>query len=153
MPAASAKKWLIQDAVIEINTGTEAVPVWTEVEGINNVTLDPSVSDTDLTDFNSGGFTERVPVRRDWAMAVSGFHMEDPADGARATGQAAVQAENSKLGTDAIKSYQMTVPSGAGFKGPGYVNVTGPSGGTDDGAAWGFTITSAGELTPVAPAP
>ena len=149
MPAANAKKWLIQDSSVLINTGTVAVPVWTEVEGINNVTLDPSVSDTDLTDFNSGGFTERYPVRRDATVNVTGYHMEDIADGARPVGQAAVEAVRSLLGSAAIKQFRVLAPSAKGFMVPGYVNVTGPSGGVDDGASWGFVVTSAGQMVPV----
>lgn len=53
------------DAKIYRNTGTVAVPVWDELEGVKDVTLNLTMQEADVTTRSTGGWMQREPTLAD----------------------------------------------------------------------------------------
>jgi hypothetical protein len=151
MPAADATKVLARDWTFSLNTGTIALPVWAEIEGINTVSFDPSKNDADTTDYGDAGLQSHLPASRGMGMSLEGFYMVDEADGARALGQAAVKAAGALIGPSGLKQWRVLDPSGEGYTYLGSVLATEGGGGVDDPAAVSYAITRSGGETPFTP--
>lgn len=113
MAAPVITKVLSRDFEIAINTGTDAVPVWSKIMGLANdgITITPSVGDADFSDANDGGWEKTLPISRGWAVGLKGDRMEDPTDGTRDVGQAAVEAAMGEMGPDALRKYKLSSPA------------------------------------------
>lgn len=133
-------KVLIREWTISVNTGSEAVPVWTEIGGIDNVAPSSNKNNADTGDFSSGGWDRHLPASRSRGFTASGHYMEDVANGDRDPGQEAVEVASNLIGTSAMKGFQFESPGGNGFTVRGSVDVTPPGGGKNDPASWGFSL-------------
>jgi TP901-1 family phage major tail protein len=58
--------------LIKVNTGTEAVPVWTSVGGQKSATLQLTAEEIDATDKLSEDWYESLPSFRKWSLSGSG---------------------------------------------------------------------------------
>lgn len=96
----------------EINTGTDALPVWTPVGGLNSLTFDSEKTDTDDTDFDSDGWAEHKVAQRASSISLEGFYKEDPDTGDRDAGQEALLALAEAVGYDSLKPFRVTTPGG-----------------------------------------
>jgi len=67
------------DVYVEVNTGTEAMPVWTKVGGQKEATTTFSLAEIDVTDKDSAGFEENLAGNRVVEIEFDAFLIEDNA--------------------------------------------------------------------------
>lgn len=67
------------DVYVKVNTGTEAVPVWTKVGGQKGATITASLSDIDVTDKDNDGWADNLAGLRTFEIEFDGFLIEDDA--------------------------------------------------------------------------
>lgn len=140
-------KFLARDLSIDINTGTEAAPVWTPIKGINSLTHSPSSSDAETTDFDSNGRSEHMKAERGDSWTLSGFALEDVATGARDPGQLAVETLGRAVGLASLDQFRLTSPGGNTATFSASAEVTTAGGGNNDPASWQAVIRSSGPIT------
>ena len=124
---------------LSIQTGTELAPVWTEVGGINSITVTPSRRDADTTTFANAGWDQATVVGRGSTVAASGFAIYDAA-GVKDPGQVACEALADEIGSAARGTFRVSLPGGKAFEFTGDVNVTPFGGGVSDVARWEMEI-------------
>lgn len=124
---------------LSIQTGTELAPAWTEVGGINSITVTPSRRDADTTTFANAGWDQATVVGRGATVAASGFALYDAA-GVKDPGQVACEALADEIGAAARGTFRVTLPGGKAFEFSGDVNVTPFGGGVSDVARWEMEI-------------
>jgi hypothetical protein len=105
-------KILARNLLAELNTGTDVAPVWVPIGGLNSLTFDTDVSETDDTDFDSDGWAEHKIAQRGRSISLAGFYKEDPATGAQDAGQEALIALSEAVGYDSLKPFRITTPGG-----------------------------------------
>jgi hypothetical protein len=96
----------------EINTGTDALPVWTPIGGLTSLTFDSDKTDADTTDFDSDGWAEHMVLQRSRSISLEGFYKEDTATGAQDPGQEALITLSEAIGVDSLKPFRVTTPGG-----------------------------------------
>lgn len=134
-----------------INTGTDAVPVWTPIGGLTSLTFDSDKTDVDDTDFDSDGWAEHKVVQRARSIAAEGFYKEDPATGARDAGQEALLALADAIGYDSLKPFRVTTPGGNVTTYQVSAKVNAPGGGglnANSGMAIELTVSGKPVYTP-----
>ena len=67
------------DVYVEVNTGTEASPVWTKVGGQRGATLTLNVDTAEITDKDSQGWREYLPTLKSWTLEFENFYIDDDA--------------------------------------------------------------------------
>ena len=138
-------KVLAREWVFEIESATP--DTWIEIGGINSMAPDRSKDDADVTDFNSGGWSEHLPAQRGLSVTLDGFYLEDDA-GARDLGQARVEEVAQIVGHAGLVGFRMTSPASAGnrrISGEASFNYGGPGGNNNDGASWSAEATFSGQ--------
>lgn len=141
--AGTPDKVILRDFQMAINTGTDAVPVWTKIMGLDEdgISFSPSNRTVSFMDANDGGWAKDLPLGRGAQYTLKGARMEASDDGTRDPGQAAVEALMYAVGLDALGQFQVTSPAAATpetlvFK--AWVEAT-PMGGSDK-ATWGAVL-------------
>lgn len=137
---------LAREFVISVNTGTEAVPTWTRINGLKEWTAESDANNADTTDFESAGVDEHQVSRRSHTMTLTGQRETgDP-------GQDAVQALAFNIGISSIKQFRIVAPGGAAgsiktFKASAKVPWAGSGGGgMDDPAGWVASLSITGSI-------
>lgn len=149
MPSAAARKFLARDLLIEINTGSIAVPTWTPINGLTSLTHAPSTERADAGGFDTGGRKAHIVAERGDTWTLEGHTKIDLTDGAKDAGQAAVEASAREIGPAAEEQYRLTQP-GTGsdvYTFMGTAEVTLAGGGHNDVASWGAVIEVTGAVT------
>lgn len=72
MPAIGGVTFLL-----EVNTGTDAVPVYTAAAGGRNATLNLSVDEIDITSKDSNNWHEGLPSIRSWSIDFDELFVEN----------------------------------------------------------------------------
>lgn len=142
-------KVLARDWVAEINTGTEASPVWTKINGIDTLTFGGDKEDADDTDFNSQGWNEHMVVERSKSLTLEGKYLEDPDTGDRDPGQEAVEDLGEKIGYDSLGQFRLTSPGGKIRIFKASVNIGDIGGGHNDKTSWSAELTISGPITKI----
>ena len=122
-------KILARHLLVELNTGTDAVPVYTKVGGLETLEFAAEKTDVDDTDFDSDGEAEHKVVQRARKITLDGFYLEDPTTGDRDPGQEALIALGDAIGYDSTKGLRMTTPGGNTTTYKVSAKVDGPGGG------------------------
>lgn len=136
----------------EINAGTEAVPDWLPIGGVNTWSPSPTDNTADVTDFDSedadgNAVTEHLPIRRGFAWTLGGLTEMDETTGERDPGQAAVEAMARKTGYGGLAQFrQVHKTTGAAKTCLASFGGIGGGGGNDDPNAWGVTVTASGAI-------
>jgi len=143
-------KVLSRDFDIEVNTGTDQAPQWTQIAGLDEdgIAYAETTREVDFMDADDGGFAKPVPFGRGYTITLKGSRIEDADDGTRDPGQAAVEAVMDEMGPDALLGYRISSPAASGaetltFK--AWASAT-PFGGSDK-ATWGAVLKVYGEIT------
>ena len=142
----AATKFLARDLTIEVQTNPVG-PVFTPIGGLNSLTHSPSTERADTTDFDSGGRPEHIVAQRGESWTLSGYAMEDVADGTRDAGQAAVETLGNATGTAAVGVFRLTSPGGNTREFNASVEVGLAGGGHNEAAAWTATLEVIGAPT------
>lgn len=142
--AGTPDKVLLRDFTIAINTGTDALPVWTPILGLDEDGISESRSDrtTDFMDADSGGAAHPRVIGRGYTYALKGARLEAVADGTRDPGQAAVEVLQDAIGTANLAQFKIESPASATpesitFKAAVSAAGLGDSSGK---ASWGATL-------------
>lgn len=143
-------KVLARNWKIEVDTSGTATPTWTKVGGVNTFTLSNDKTDTDTTDFDSGGFDEHMVAGRSNAISFEGFFLED-ATGVRDAGQAYIETKAEAVGPGAMAKLRITSPGGKAKQYNGSFSVGDVGGGNNDSTSWGANFTVSGKPTAVTP--
>lgn len=139
----------------EINTGTDALPVWVAIGGLNTLGFSTSKTDTDDTDFDSDGEAEHKVAARARSITFDGFYKEDPTTGDRDAGQEALITLADAIGYDSLKPFRITTPGGNTVEYSVSARVDGPvgaGGGLNDNSKFSgeLTVSGAPVFTPAA---
>lgn len=140
-------KTLARDWDFHLNTGTEALPTWTPINGINSHSWSVSKNDADTTTYDDEGWLSHLTASRGRSVTLSGIHMEDPANGARDPGQAAVETLAEQIGPNSLKQFRVTSPGAKTITGRASAQVTQGGGGNDDPSGWEAVMTFSGKPT------
>lgn len=115
---------------LEVNTGSTATPVWTQVRGLNN--LVPTIANTrqDATDYDNEGWGADAVTLRKWQVTASAFRKlyTDAYD----AGQEKLRTAANDLETVHIRWYDRSTPEGEAYQGFAVVEWT-PAGGGAEG--------------------
>ncbi|SNR33112.1 phage tail tube protein [Blastococcus mobilis] len=131
-----------------LNTGTDAIPVWTPIGGLNSLTFSTEKTDTDDTDFDSDGWAEHKVAQRASSISMEGFYKEDPVTGDRDAGQEALIALADAVGYDSLKSLRVTTPGGNVTTYRVSARVDAPAGGgLNDNSGFNAELTVSGKPT------
>lgn len=143
------EKLLARDvfSTFSINTGTDAVPVWTPINGLTEVTPDASSTTVDDTDYNSQGVNESKVAERSKSFTIKGNYLEDPDTGDQDAGQAAVIAAGDAIGYASNKGYQYETIGGNQFSFKASAEVKFGAGGNNDDGAFEAKLTVSGPVT------
>lgn len=150
------KKRAVRFQRLEVNTGTEAAPVWTPVRGLTSIPLEITPTEEDTSDFDSEGWADSLTTFRAWTLNVEGFEgftgedatpVEDP-------GQEALRTAGLATGSDAYVQVRMyRTDNNKGYEGRGSANWTGKGGTVKGVEPFRCNITGSGTLSPVTVTP
>lgn len=143
-------KVLARDWTIEVSP-TVTAPTFTRVGGVNTFTVSSDKNDTDVTDFDSGGYDEHIVTGRSNEVSFEGFYLEDPDTGTRDPGQAIIDTKTEEIGPDAFGVVRITSPGGKVRQYKASFGVGDIGGGNTDATSWGATATPSGPPLVVSP--
>ena len=139
-----------RDWKVEIET--ETAGTFQKIEGLTTLTFGSEMTERDTTDFDSGGWLERVASSRANTLTLEGYFQEDET-GARPEGQELVDALGEKVGEESLGNFRLTSPSGRAIQFKAIVTPAEVGGGNDDNTSWGAELMVSGKPTPVVPEP
>lgn len=125
--------------LIQINTGTSAVPTWTPVLGVNTITPAPSKKEADTATFETAGWDRSTVVSRGLTITAAGHAMYDAA-GVKDPGQVACEALAHETGPDARGEFRILTPGSKAIRFSGDVSVTSFGGSVSDVASWSLEV-------------
>lgn len=148
-------KILARDMDCFVNTGTTAVPVWTQID-YTQVTANYSVTNADTTTQSDGGWSAHLPALRSATFSMEGRYLVDPATGDRDVAQAFLESAAHLVSHEGLIQFWFvmmgrgTGDAGAdtplaGLKFSGSLNATPFGGGTSDAAAFNCEVTMSGK--------
>lgn len=137
---------------LAINTGTEAVPVWTDITGITGITPGQTSTKTDDTDFDTDGWAAGTVVERGKSLSVA-MNYKEASDGSQDPGQEALLALGEATGPSAKGHFKYVSPGDNGHTFRGTVDVAWPGGEKSANATLTAEITLDGKPTPFVPTP
>lgn len=137
---------------LEVNTGTDAAPVWTPVKALNQkqLTIDGNV--VDVSDYDSEGWDDKLKTFLSWGINISGFEgfTGDAATPVEDPGQEAIRSRGLVTGSDAYATVRLyRTDSKKGFEGRVSVNWSGLGGGVKDASPFNATLEGSGKLTAI----
>lgn len=132
-----------RDWTVEVRTGEEP-DVFIEVGGLTTLNLGQASERTDTTDFDSEGQEEGRVMQRGRTLGLEGFFKEDPDDGARDAGQAAVESLGQEVGESSVGRFRVTSPGGTVKTFDATVELGDQGGGNNDMTSWAATLTRTG---------
>jgi hypothetical protein len=132
---------------IFINDGTEAVPVWVPIKGLNTLAHSPSTTRADSADMDSEGHAEHMVMERGDSWTLTGRKLMDVANGDADPGQALVEELGTKTGLDSHGDFRLLWPDGSADRFFASAEITKPGGGHNDLASWNAALTVSGATT------
>lgn len=143
-------KVLARQFIFHINTGTVAVPVWTEIKGIDNFSPSPNKSDADTTTFDDDGVDTHLPAARGTSFTVSGkISYTDAERTTRDPGQVAALAWADEIGPEGLKQFRIVYPDAdQSFRMfLASANTADGGGGNNDPASFSLEVKRSGAVT------
>lgn len=147
---APIKKRPVRFNRLEVNTGTDAVPVWTLVKGLSKIELPVTAEEVDVSDFDSDGWSDSLTTFRGWSVNVEGFdgftgpndtQIDDP-------GQLALKTKGLLTGPDAYADIRMyRTDNNKGYSGRVSVNWSGIGGDLKGVEPFKCALTGSGALS------
>lgn len=125
------------DFLIYINTGTEALPVWTVVGGQRSATINRASDTIETTAKTSQGYKEFVTGFKEWSIEADGLIVPDD------TGYS--ELESAYLAGDTVH-VQLLYPSGDYYDGTAVITDFPMEVPYDDMATYSVTLQGTGAL-------
>lgn len=138
---------LNRDFVPSINTGTVGSPTWVEIKARVSLNWSPTKQTTDTTNSDDQGKMSHLVKARGNSITLVGHRQEDPSDGSRDAGQAAVETHGALIGTGSLKQYRIVAPGGEVATFMCSANVTPQGGNEGDRATWQAVLEISGGIT------
>ncbi|WP_372663717.1 phage tail tube protein [Amycolatopsis kentuckyensis] len=140
-----------RDIIIQVaeTNGT----TWTPIGGLNSAVPNAGENEevVDTTTFDSAGNYEQEVIQRGATLALEGFLLKDPANGAQDPGQARVEALATQVGFASVGKIRFRHPVDTQWKVWNATFSLGEhGGGNNDKYAWVATVTRSGPSTTVA---
>jgi TP901-1 family phage major tail protein len=129
------------DFIVKVNTGTEAVPVYTAVGGQRGGTLNGGTDEIDVSSKDSNGWKESLAGLKNWSLEFDSLLIESDAG--------LVALETAWLAGEKVQ-VQLATPAGATYTGPAIVTDFSYEAPHDGEATAKGTLTGAGALAKVA---
>lgn len=124
--------------LVKVNTGTEAVPVWTAAGSQKDAKLNRDMSTIDVTNKGSSGWEEVLPNVRSWGIDCNSLYIPD---------DVAYEAlEDAWEARDSVE-VQFVENNGDTFKGSAYITSFPKSAPNGDAVSIDVTFKGTGELT------
>lgn len=111
MPAATKPSTGV-DALLKVNTGTDASPVWTAVGAQRNATLKVNNKPVDITSKDGNGWEANISGLSSWGVDCDGLYID---------GDAAQQLLETAILTQAYITIELLMPSGKMYAGEGAI--------------------------------
>jgi predicted secreted protein len=144
------KKRLTRRWKLQVNTGTEESPVYTDVLGISSITLNIEANEVDVSDFDSEGWSDSLTTFRSWSIAVQGFDGYTGTSGAPVEdpGQAYLKTKGLLTGDDAYVGVRLyRTDTNKGYEGRATANYTNVGGEVKGAEPFNCNLTGSGELS------
>lgn len=143
---AGEEKVLIRDFYLYVNTGTQAVPVWTQVAGLHpDMEWSDSPTRADTTDQDANGVKTHLVTSHEYKATVKGKRLEDPNDGSRDAGQEAVETIAAAIGSTSVGQFKIATPGNATIIFDASATVKPFGGGMDDASTWECELAVSGQ--------
>lgn len=133
MPAVSGVSFIVQ-----VNTGTDAAPVWTAVGGQREATLNMSTDEIDTTSKDSQGWHEGLPSLRNWSLDFDALLIQ---------GDAGLEALENAFMNQTQVQVRLATPSGATYTGKATLTDFSYEAPYDGEATASGSLTGTGALT------
>lgn len=136
----------------EVSDGA-VTPTWTQVGGLNKITLKFTGSDTDATTFDNAGWTSKLMMERGAEVSLEGYLKRDVTTGVQDSGQSQVETAGLVTGVGSVKDFRLTFPRKPDLSAirrysfSATVGLGDQGGGNNDLLSWGATLTSYGTVT------
>ncbi|MBH0159884.1 phage tail tube protein [Fictibacillus sp. 26RED30] len=126
------------DFIVSVNTGTDAVPVWTKVGGQRGATLNRSADTLDSTSKDSNGWKENEYSFKEWGIESEGLLLDSDVGYS--------ELEDAFMNAVKVK-IQMVTASGKKYEGMSLVTDFPIEAPYDDLATYSVTFTGDRELS------
>lgn len=149
----ASENFLAREYTLEINTGDDTTPAWTDIAGITGITPAQSAQRTDDSDFDTDGWEAHTVAMRGRSLSVSMNYKEDPTDGTEDPGQAALIALGDASGVSGKKSFRYYSPGDNGYTFTASADVSWPGGDKVANANFTVDLTLSGAPEAYVPVP
>ncbi|GGK90216.1 hypothetical protein Ppa06_58260 [Planomonospora parontospora subsp. parontospora] len=144
---------LAKDWTVEVNTGTQAVPVWTPIKGLTKFAETIESETQDDSDFDSNGWGSDVVTQRKFKLECEGRRKRDTGSPTFVPdpGQEAVRQAGRVVGVEAnieVRWYRKDGSPDA-YQGFAAVDYKGGGGETTDLEPFAFDLLGQGEPTEI----
>lgn len=148
MTAGTPEPVLAREFDLDINTGTIADPVWTPIGGITGITPGQTVQNVDVTDFDTDGWEDNIPVQRGKSLSVA-INYKENGDADLDPGQEALIALGDAMGSGAKKQFRHRSPNGRGHTFLATCAIAWPGGEKTANSTCTAELTMRGKPTPI----
>jgi hypothetical protein len=143
-------KTLTRQVKHQINAGTEAVPVWIDINGLTGATGSGQQTNADTTTFDEDGVESHLPAARGRTFSLSGLRgYVNLATGVRDPGQVACEEAAALIGPTGLKQFRRILPDGVGTCQTmlASFNISSDGGALNDAEQWSVEVTRSGPTT------
>lgn len=141
--SALAKRWLV-----EVNTGTTAVPEWTIVRGVQDCKPTVDATTQDDSDYDSDGWKSSTKTAQTWGLELKVGRKIDTETDAYDEGVEALRGKGDKVGLSALAHVRWSEvhdgPRVEAYEGRGTVSYSEDGGGMDSLATATIKIDGSG---------
>jgi hypothetical protein len=145
-------KTLARQIKHQINAGTEAAPIWYDINGLTGMTGSGSKTDADTTTADEDGVESHLPASRGKSFSLTGLRgYVNLSTGVRDPGQVAVEEAAELIGPSGLKQFRRILPDGVGTCQTmlASFNISSDGGSLNDANAWSVDVTRSGPTTTV----
>ena len=137
--ASLSRKWRV-----DVNTGTVATPVWTQVRGVTNLTPGLEVTTQDASDYDTDGWGSDEKTMLKWSLGIALLRKKSD-DATYDAGQEALRDKADKFGDDGTAHVRWYDRDGGPEAYSGYANVAWEPGGGGAGDLEPVTVNLTGK--------
>jgi len=132
-------KVLTRDWDIDING--------TAIGGTTEMTFTRSKKDAETTTKDEAGWDSHLVSRRQTVITLKGKYLEDPVNGDRDPGQAAVEVLGLTIGQSSLGTFHLESPGGTLYTFSASVEIGDVGGAEEEASDWNAKLTVSGPVT------
>ncbi len=123
----------------------EQTETWVQIGGLSSLSVSYDSNQTEVTDFDSEGFSENLTTERSFSIEAEGFRLVDPETGDVDPGQKIVDDYAETVGYASIADVRVNLIGGSTLEMRCSIEPGNQGGGVNDAASWGATFNSFGK--------